>query len=331
MKWGLVIAGKRIGETTMECLEEQPARSGMYNTLFMHRGGIYVYPEVVDNIDAFDVIQVNMSPKDMTIIPLLRNLIDKKGSSTKLVLNNDYVCEYWGKWGLDPFYFENMQKLGDFVYGTEPFQVSNMINGAYCLPHPTNTEMLKKFRSDLPKENGVGFIYHWWSGETYLPWRLLEQAKKKFGVKSTVFGYGAGDQMEKFKGIMWDNISGLDHFPNYAEKVMAQRAMYDPCQYHTYGRNGVEMACFGIPVVGSNRVFSYNKLFPELVCDPYNAKDALDKLDIALNQPERVKEIMAKAYKDVEYFSYDNCRQRWMTAFNESIERGGQKWYAKNG
>ncbi|MAH49937.1 hypothetical protein CMI37_29230 [Candidatus Pacearchaeota archaeon] len=333
IKFTHVLGARSIPEHIKDCLEEQPARSGMYNWIFAFKGEINTYWSIKDKLHEYDVIQCNMSPADMPMILMLRDQLTKTGNTkTKLVINNDYVCECWGDWGLDPYHYDHVQRQGDMVFGTEPHQVSNMLNGVFVIPHPTNTSMLKKLGSDMENDS-VGFIFHWWSGDTYLPHRTLERVKEKFGVKmARIFAYKPDkDQMSAGRKLMWDEtVGGLD-FPDFAEYIQGERCVYDPNPCHTYGRNGVELACWGRPVVGSNRVFSYNMLFPELTCDPYDFNATMDCFDIVFNQPEKLKGILDRAYEKVEYFNYENSRKRFLDALKIAVERGGHTWYAKHG
>jgi len=324
MRFTHVLAGKTIPPHIKDCLMEQPARSGMYNWIFVHKGEINTWWSIKDKIHEYDQIQINMSPADMPVIADIRDTIDRTGAKTKLILNNDYVCEKWGAWGIDPLRYDQVQRMGDMVFGTEPFQVSNMIEGTFCIPHPTNTEYVKRLGCDpATKQNSVGFIYHWWAGETYLPHRTLEKVKEKFGLKKIkMYAYnGRNDDMAKYKGYMFDEIVPLLDFPDFAQAVQREKCLYDPNPCHTYGRNGVECALLGVPVVGSDRVFSYNLLFPDLVCDPYDFKATMEKFDIVFNQPEKLKEIMAKAKEKAEYFNYENSRKRWNDACAEAFAR----------
>lgn len=331
MRFTQVIGCREIPAHIKSCLEEQPARSGNYNWIFAHKGEINTYEAVKDRLHEYDVIQVNMSPADMHIIPLIRERLGDE-SDTKLVLNNDYVCECWGKWDVGPHYYDHIQKMGDMVFGTEAHQVSNMINGSFVLPHPTNTGMLKKVGTDIDRSS-VGYIFHWWAGQSHLGHRTLEKVKEKYKIQSAVvYGYNPeDDEMRRYSKIMWDRKIPLMPFPDFAELVQSEKCIYDPNPNHTYGRNGVELACWGVPVVGSDRVFSYNFLFPDLVCDPFDFKATMEKFDIVFNQPEKLKIILDNAYKKVEYFNYENSLKRYMDAFNTAIKRGGHKWYKING
>lgn len=132
MKFTHVMGSNSIPSYIKECLEEQPARSGMYNWIFVFNGEINTYSGIKGRLHEYDVIQTNMSPKDFQTVISIREELTRTGNTkTKLVINNDYVCECWTKWGLDPRFYDSVQRMGDMVFGTEPHQVSNMINGAF--------------------------------------------------------------------------------------------------------------------------------------------------------------------------------------------------------
>ena len=328
IKFSHVLIGKDIPEHIKGCLEEQPGRSGMYNWIFAHQGEINTYWSIKDRLEDFDQIQVNMSPVDFPMIAEIRKKL--KGSSTKLILNNDYVCECWQNWGVDPFRYDQIQRMGDMVFGTEEHQVSNMIDGTFTLTHPTNTKALKKLGT-TKQLNSVGYIHHWWQPQTQLGSRTLEILKTKFGFDRTaIYGYmfPERDSMNKFHGYMFDKDQGSLPFPEFAQKIQQEKVVYDPNPCHTYGRNGVELACFKKPVVGSNRVFSYSKLMPELTCDPFNHKDVLERFKLALDD-KKVQPILDKAYEEVEYFNYKNSLKRWNEAMDIATDRGGHSFYER--
>lgn len=328
MKFTHILGGSNIAPHIKECLEEQPARSGMYNWIFAHHGEINPFNLVKDRLEDFDQVQINMSPIDYPLIVEVAQRL--KNSSTKLILNNDYVCEKWGDLGWNPYQYDQAQRMGDMVFGTEPHQVSNMIDGAFCIPHPTNTEVLKKLGSDH-SSNSLGYIYHWWMPGTYLASRTIRQIKDKYKIdKSVMYGYKEHtDPMKTWKGSMIDEILPLLNFSDFAQRVQGHKVVYDPNACHTYGRNGVELACFKKPVVGSNRVFSYNQLFPELTCDPFDNKATHKRFKLALSGSEKVEQILDKAYEDVEMFNYKNSLKKWNEACDIAFDRGGKNWYAK--
>jgi hypothetical protein len=320
------IPGRIIPPHIVECLNESPSRSGFYNWLLAFKGDIMTWDSVEDDLEKYDVVHVNMSPVDMTIVPEIRRKL--KDSSTMLVLNNDHVCEYWQNWNLDPFRYNQIQRLGDMVFGTEENQVSHMIDGAFCMPHPTNTRALKRFSVlDEHKRNGAGLIYHWWNPQTHLAYLALEKARKALGLETTaVYGYKSShDPSKQWVQTLFDEVHEMTDFPKFIQKVGQERFIYDPNGYHTYGRNGVEAACIGLPVIGSNRVGSYKRLFPEMVCDPYNA-DQTRVLMEALKNEEWVQEQLDYAHQEVDYYSWEKSKERFIKNLEVCEDRGGYLW-----
>lgn len=329
MRFSHIVGGYEVPPNIKKCLEEQPARSGMYNWIFAHKGEINTYAGIIDRLDEYDQVQINMSPRDMVWIPEIRRRL--KGSSTKLIINNDYVCEYWGKWGIDPFNYDAIQRMGDMVFSTEPNQVSNMIDGTFVIPHPTNTKILKRLGTAYDNDS-VGYIYHWWAPENmYLGSRTLRKLKQQFGwKKNRIYGWNPrNDKMAQHVEVMFDDIADLQQFPDFAQQIQGERLVYDPNPYHTYGRNGVELACFKKPVVGSNRVFSYQKLFPGLTISPMDFNDTKKKFELVFKDKEKINQMVEDAYEKVEYFNYKNSVKRWNEACDIAFDRGGTTWYQK--
>jgi len=60
MKFCHTLIGRKIPQNIKDTLQEQPARSGMYNWIFALQGGIKTFWELKECVDDYDVIQVNM-------------------------------------------------------------------------------------------------------------------------------------------------------------------------------------------------------------------------------------------------------------------------------
>ena len=79
----------------------------------------------------------------------------------------------------------------------------------------------------------------------------------------------------------------------------------------TWGRFALDFAALGIPVVGSNRQFSQNILFPTLAFDPYNdinsAIAAVRKIEKDLDY---YKSVVSYAQHQLQIFSPDSSRKR---------------------
>jgi len=325
MKFVNVIAAKEIPDNIARTLQEQPARSGQYNWLQVFKGEIQCFDQIKERLDDYDVITVNMAPSDHALIPEIRARL--RSSSTRLVVNNDYVTECWPKWDINPDSYRHLQAMGDMVFTTEAHQASWMIPGTFTMPHPTNTGVLKHFGTDF-KDDAIASIFHWWHGDPYHAYQACKIAKDEFGIaRSKLYAYNESrDKLKRWNKTMFDTYVPIVPFPDYLQSIMGDKLVYDPNPYHTYGRNGVEFACTGTPVVGSNRVFSYNYLFPELTCDPFDLNDTMKKFSIVMNEEERTKQILADAAKKVEYFNYKNSKKRFTEALQIASDRGGYEY-----
>lgn len=325
----------RITPDIQNAMEEHPRRSGMYNWMFLFKGEMKPYQFVEDDEWAkFDVVQVNMSPVDMHLVPKIRRKLDKFAPNTMLVLNNDYVCETWDNaFQMPPDYYDEVQRNADMLFSTEPHQVSNMLEGAFVIPHPTDTKRLKKIAAP-EKSNSVGTIFHWWSGDSYIPSRTANLMKKKFGFDSTrLYGYHMPekDRMQRWNKVMWDEKIGGMNFPEYAQHIAGNALIYEPCNYHTYGRNTVETACLRVPVVGSDRIYSMKKLYPFTSCDPYDAKKTLEIAEKLMTDKEFRKKVIDYAYEHVDEFGYEASKKRFLDALEVCRKRGGHKFYKEQG
>ena len=108
--------------------------------------------------------------------------------------------------------------------------------------------------------------------------------------------------------------------------------MTDLCPWHTYGRNTVDLACFGVPHVVSNRIYSGQKLWDKLSCDPYDIRTARHLVKSCLDEKEWVQEVVDRAYEDVEWFNHKNSVERYNTALDmveEGKELNGWCWSDK--
>jgi hypothetical protein len=325
-----------ITDSIQAAMAEVPKRSGMYNWVLAFQGDIYPWKNVTkEMLKDYDVIQVNMSRCDLILVPQIRRVLNSMPESERpmLVLNNDYVCEFWDNFQLHPDEYDELQKLGDMVFSTEHYQVSNMIEGTFCFPHPTNTKYLKKLRG-TKKSNTVAFIYHWWCGDTYTPWRIANKIKKKYNLDATrIYAYmdPKTDKMMKFNKFMWDEkIGGLD-FVDYVEHLASNKLVLELTPYHTYGRNTVETACCKIPVIGSDRVFSCRENYPETSCDPYDGEEIMRLADKWMTDEKWAQRQIDMAFEKVEYFNYENSRKRFMDALEICKKRGGWKYYQRHG
>ncbi len=304
-----------------------PMLPGMYNWINVFKGSVSPYKLCKDDLDKYDAIQINMSPVDFPmILEVARKL---RNSSTMLVLNNDYVAEHWGALGINPTQYDEIQRMGDMVFGTEPYQTSCMIPGAYTLSHPHRTDILKHYRLDISAEDRkgkVGALYHWWEGKMLLQSilfkRLDEQGHK---LDTNLYSFTPdGCESSHWTKVLFDNIHRGVDYTTFIKELMTLQLFVENCSYHTYGRTTVDTAALGVPTIGTNRVFSMRKCFPNMCYDPTDMKSALEIANKVLKGGEWLEEQMAIAKDKCDYFNYDNSRERFMKAYDESKVRVGK-------
>lgn len=319
----------KITKEMAECLQEVPRRSGMYNWLFLFKGEIAPY-SLVEDFEKYDVIQVNMSPVDQIMMREIRKRIPKS-SSTLLIGNNDYVAETWETWGQHPLEYQQIQEVPDGVFGTEPYQVSSMIDGAFTIPHPSPLHYYKRIGNDdlEPEQNNIANIYHWWEGGTYTQSSILERLRKEH-PKITTRLYAHGENgLGRSKSLRWvkamfDKTMPMMRHPDYIRSLMTNKFVFDNCPYHTYGRTSVDTAALRIPTIGSNRIFSLQHNFPNMCADPYDAKKLLEIMRKTLKGGSWLDDQMDYAYDACEYFNYANSKKRYLEMVDEIRTRTGK-------
>lgn len=304
-----------------------PMLPGMYNWINVFKGQVGPYKLVKDKMEDFDCVQINMSPVDF---PMIMEVARKlKNSSTMLVLNNDYVAEHWGKLGINPTQYDEIQRMGDMTFGTEPCQTSCMIKGSYCLSHPHRVDILKHYGldiSDEDKKGKVGSLFHWWEGEILLPSLLFKRLEEKgYKLDTHLYSYDPHHSTNPhWTKVLYDKIHVGYKYPTFIKELMTLQLFVENCSYHTYGRTTVDTAALGVPTIGSNRVFSMRYCFPNMCYDPADMKSAVEIADRVLKGGKWLEEQMSIARERCTYFNYDNSRERFIKAFEESKKRVGK-------
>lgn len=317
----------KITPSIKECLKEQPQRSGSYQWIFAHQGDLMEYTPDFDP-EQYDIVQVNGAPIDFPIIYNLRKKLGKD-SDTKLVVNNDYVSEAWEDRKIMPALWHQAFDQADMLFGTEPAQTSMLSERAFCMPHPTNTKMLKHFRSIKKGQSHnlpwVGSIFHWWVGNVWNSYNVT----KDLPCWSQLLAYVRDNDKFMYTKQLFNELVPPKNYPDYSEHLMKCKAVLDLCPYHTYGRNSVDLACFEVPHIVSNRIYSGQKLWNGLAVDPYDIRGARNLLKDVLADKEYIRDITSEAYDKAEYFGHKQSLNRYNTAMemvNSGKEMSGWLW-----
>lgn len=304
----------------VETLKEMPARSGCYQWIFAFQGEIQQYSPEID-FEKYDIVQVNGAPIDFPVVHKIREHLGNS-SSTKLVVNNDYVSEAWEARGVMPALWERAFKDADMIFGTEPHQASMLGDKAFVLPHPTNVRQLKHFRvAEKYDKPVISSIYHWWSGNV---WNMYN-ATKDLGAHSQLVAYVKDKDKFLYTRQLFNELVGPKKYEDYAEELLRSTAAVDLSPFHTYGRNTVDLACFKVPHIVSDRIYSANVLGTNLQVDPYDIWGARKRLKDVLANREYILDEVQKAYEKVEYFNHKNSVKRYLAALDlaEQGKHGG--------
>lgn len=297
-------------EIVKKIIYSSPQPSGSYNWINVFKSAIGNYNNIKERLEEFDVVHVNLVPSSFSMAMDASDRL--KNSSTKLVFNNDYLPEIWQKWNYDPMVYFNIQKLADCVFGTEPIQVSQMIEGAHCIPHPTNTKEIKLF-----KGNGefLSVIYNPYDKNMYNTALMTQRLKDEFKLKTKLINYRKNEIHGLCKNY-FDKIRGPLPFKEWLMELCTSKYAYLPHLFHSYNRTGVELACLGIPSVGSDRSYSLNICYPKTVCNPLDFKKTKE-LFKKLERDKFRQEVVDYAREKSEFFNYKNSKERYIKMLDE--------------
>ena len=106
-------------------------------------------------------------------------------------------------------------------------------------------------------------------------------------------------------------LSPMVTAPEWLIEIATSKFGYMPHQYHGYNRAGVEYAALGVPVVGSDRSYSLQICYPELVCNPMDYNETRDRFEWLTNDKFR-EEMSQQALEKSEYFNYNNSKKRFV-------------------
>jgi hypothetical protein len=312
----------RLTEDIQEVFHEIPRRGGFFNWLQVFNGDLFQYDAKLmtkEWLEQYDIVHVNLPPADQLLIPKLRRTLSNN-SKTKLVGNNDHVCEIWHKFGNHYDTYHDVQRQCDMVFGTEHHQTSHMIDTAKVIPHPHDIEVLKHMYTDMTYHK-VGVLFHHWEGKTFTTSILCDKIFKQFGMTSKVYAYeNSKDECQRWGRILFDEFVGGLAYPDFIDDLISNKIVIEPCSYHTYGRTTVDLAAIGIPCVGSNRVDSMRRCFPFTSFDPYDIAGQLKVIKQLLNDEQFKLKVIAYAKNASEYYNYNNSRKRFLDALNEVKE-----------
>jgi len=300
---------------------EHYLRSGLYSWMPVMDGEVKLFKDVdKDELEKYDIIQVNMSAQDLHLLGDIREILGNE-SNTKLVANNDYTLELWAK--SFPYLSTLKREIqhADMIFGTEPYQVGalELLLGrkVHLVVHPAFVKRLKSLNK-VDQGQYVSVVSHRYDNNNIVP----SIATKGVNVKKRLLGYNpATDSMKHQTSICYDEILQSTNYMDFCEMLMESKVVYDPFSLTSQGRVGWDCAALGIPAVGSDRNESYRTCYPKTCCDPYDVKRANELIKRLLNDKEFRDEVVEYAKEAVERVSYENSKRLYFRALQEGSQK----------
>ena len=166
-------------------------------------------------------------------------------------------------------------------------------------------------------------MFHWWEGRTQSAYLLSEYLKKKDPkCTSHIYGYmPKNDEYYRYNKVMFDFQSAMTDYWEFMDELMKRKIVVDFCLYHTYGRTTVDTAAMRIPTIGSNRIWSIRKCWPNASCDPIDVGKAREIADKWLKDGRWAAEQLDIAQRECEFFNYKNSKNRYLAALEVARSR----------
>lgn len=294
-------------------------RSGLYQTVSVFKGDVYLYNEIKDNLEDFDVIQVNLSAQDFHLVNNIKERL--KSSSTKIVANCDYTTELWQS-SFD--YIDTMKRElsgADMIYGTEPKMagtLQTLINRkVHVLPHPTDVKRLKTL-STPDKDDYISVNWHRYDNFSMIPAITV----RDLGKKIQLIGYDIKSDRKRYvTGYLYDRVISGTNFLDFTEVLMKSPIVFEPFTLNSYGRTTTETAALGVPTVGSNRVESVRRCFPKTCLDPYDVVGNRKMIKKVLENEKFRNEVIDYAKEACEFYNKENSKNRYLEALSEGSKK----------
>lgn len=306
-----------------QLLEEELTRTGLYQWINVFNGEVK-YPRDVVDFNDYDIVQVNMSAQDIQEAANIRELIGED-SKTKIVLNNDYTTEMWGRSFGNPETMRREIAPADMIFGTEYFQVTALTEVSnrkvFIIPHPADVKRLKNL-PEIPKKDIISTIWRRYDNHAYIP----SLAVRDHGLTTQLIGYDKSiDNKVWLTTTLYDYVMAGTNYFDYCDQMRESLIVYDPFTYHSYNRGVVDCAAMGVPVVGSNRTQSVNVCYPFTKVDPFDVTGARKMIEKLLTDEAFYDKVVKYARETAEYYNHKNSMEKYLMALSEAVAEGKQK------
>jgi len=294
-----------------DLLTVKPMMTGCYQWIRVFDGDAKNYKQL-DDPEKYDVIQVNLDGYDWRIVHHLKERL--RGSSTKVVANQDYAPETY-KDSFEHFQdFQIAMRDADFTFATTPSAQESMQilcgdkQKVHMIPHPCETHVLKHVGT-TKKYDKCAVIFHRYFNDTITPWIIMQNLGIDYVLAAYYKQY---DKWKRRTNSMYPQLVGFLKFPDFMKFLKEMKmGLFMPLSW-TYGRVVCDAAALGVPMVASSTVYSSRVLFPLTSVYPMEYDQARDRLIRLQRDDTFYQEVVDIAKYNVEYFGHKQSKERYM-------------------
>ena len=283
--------------------------------------GHYHMPMTVDEYGNYDVIHVNMTPKNVGMIGRIRRHLAEveREKWPKIVANTDHAIDMWVGYERIDLLREDLLKA-DALFSVEPVMAGSLAlltdREVTVCPHPTNVDQLRekygKMKNTDPfNKRTILVVSHPYDQNYIVPTLVVQELKKDMPDLAAIL-IGQVQKDGAWLRSVYDEWYESVQFPVMMEVVSRANVVVDTAITHSYGRLPVECAAVGTPCVADRNVASARDLFTGLCVDVHDGSDITGSVRMALSDP---KGFMPDD-STVDYYGYAKRREQFEVMIN---------------
>jgi len=292
-----------------DILDVNPQPTGCYLWYKVFKGDIMPM-SMVEDYTAYDVVHINLTQYDHPYLDDIKRAI--KGSSTKLVINQDHVPQIWDKCFVHPLLMRQAYETADHVFATT-VEAQSMLEAImptkniHFIEHPCETHVLKHLKFER-KQKHMAVMYHQYDNPVFHPFF----ATYNQGLPVAVINYHqASDPRSNGTRSMYDQLYEPMPFQTWLRLIGESQLVYEPYTCNSFGRLSCETACLKTPTVGSDKVGSMRRLWPMSNGDVFDAKKMRELIRRMLDDEQFRMDCVEYAYDKVEHYNFRNSKKKF--------------------
>jgi len=270
-------------------------------------------------LEEYDILMINLDNTDQRLVYEVREYLGNS-SSTIIVVNQDHAPEIWNQClNFLPDYRQAILH-SDKVFATSPIAQKLMQvqmkdeRQVHLCPHPCETHILKHMKSVYDSDHLLCFWHRYTGGESLIPYITTRDVYPRVSL----CGYmESADLWKQQTTTMFKSIIPSLNYPDFIKLLIEAKAAFEPFKSYSYGRNTCDSAAVGLPVVGSNTLYSMQINYPLTNFDTYDVQNNQAKLNEILKEGQFRNEVISLAQFNVEYFGHKESRNRFMSMIED--------------